>query len=55
MTMSILEPYYLNDYGPEDADNSEVVERINNDILGLMQNELDELSKGRIPILGKVF
>ena len=55
MTMSILEPYYLNDYGPEDADNPEVVERINNDILSLMQNELDELSKGRILILGKIF
>jgi 1-acyl-sn-glycerol-3-phosphate acyltransferase len=55
MTMSILEPYSINEYSPEDAENPEIVKHINDDLLRIMQKELDKLSKGRIPILGKLF
>ena len=54
MTMSILKPYYLTDYTPEDAENPEVVKFINDDLLRIMQSELDELSEGRIPVIGKL-
>jgi 1-acyl-sn-glycerol-3-phosphate acyltransferase len=54
MTISILEPYYINNYKPEDADDPEIVKSINDDLLGLMQRELDRLSEGRIPIIGKL-
>ena len=54
MTMSILKPIYLTDYTPEDSENSDVIEYINQEVLSVMQAELDELSQGRIPILGKL-
>ncbi len=54
MTMSVLEPYSVNNYKPEDAENPEVVQHINREVLQLMQSELDKLSKGRIPIIGKL-
>lgn len=55
MSMSILKPYYVNEYSAADADNPEVIQRINEDILRLMQAELDKLAQGRVPILGKLF
>lgn len=55
MTMSILKPYSVNNYSPDDADNPEIVRRINDDLLAIMQKELDALSKGRIPIIGKLW
>jgi 1-acyl-sn-glycerol-3-phosphate acyltransferase len=54
MTMSILKPYSVDDYTAEDADDPEIVDHINKDILRLMQDELDDLSEGRIPIIGKL-
>lgn len=54
MTMSILEPYRLDEYGPRDANDPEVVKHINDDLLLRMQNELDSLAKGRVPIIGKI-
>lgn len=54
ITMSVLEPYSLHNYKPEDAENPEIVKHINDDLLRLMQAELDELADGRVPILGKV-
>lgn len=54
MSMSVLKPIFLTDYSPADADNPEVVELINRQVIGVMQSELDELSQGRIPILGKM-
>ena len=54
MTMSILPSYSVANYKPSDAENPEIVRRINDDLLSIMQKELDELSKGRIPILGKL-
>ena len=54
MTMSILPSYSVENYKPSDAENPEIVRRINDDLLSIMQKELDELSKGRIPILGKL-
>jgi 1-acyl-sn-glycerol-3-phosphate acyltransferase len=53
MTMSILKPYHINEYKPEDAADRDIVKHINDDLLRLMQAELDRLSEGRIPILGK--
>lgn len=55
MTISVLEPFYLNHYQPSDAENPEIVKNINDDVMYVMQKELDRLSKGRIPILGKIF
>ncbi len=55
ITMSIMEPYYVSEYKPEDAEDREIVKYINDDLLRLMQDELDELSKGRIPVIGKLF
>ncbi len=54
ITMSVLKPHYLTDYTPEDAENPEVVQSINQQVLASMQAELDELSHGRIPLLGKL-
>lgn len=55
ITLSILEPYHITEFGPEDSENLEVLQKINADLLQLMQNELDKLSHGRVPILGKLF
>lgn len=54
ITMSILKPFYLTDYQPEDAENPEVLQQINSDLLRIMQREMDRLAKGRIPIIGKL-
>ena len=54
MTMSILEPIYLDKYKPSDAEDPVIVQRINEEVLYVMQKELDKLSKWRIPIIGKI-
>jgi hypothetical protein len=54
VTMSILPPFSVEEYVPEDADDPIIVERINQELLWLMQQELDWLAKGRIPIIGKL-
>ncbi len=54
VSLSILKPYYVNDYSPEDADNPEIVQHINQDLIRTMQEELDKMSQGRIPIIGKL-
>lgn len=54
ITISILPPYSLKGYKPEDADNEEIVNKINADIVAKMQKEMDRLSEGRIPIIGKL-
>ena len=54
MTMSILEPIFLDQYDPSDADDPVIVRQINEEVLYVMQKELDQLSKWRIPILGKI-
>lgn len=52
ITISVLPPYYLNQYKAEDADNPEVVQKINEQIIVLMQEEMDKLANGRIPVIG---
>ncbi|MCG3165089.1 MAG: hypothetical protein POELPBGB_00850 [Bacteroidia bacterium] len=52
ITISVLPHYPVNEYKPEDADNAEVVQKINADIIKMMQAEMDRLAKGRIPIVG---
>ncbi len=52
ITISVLPPYYLNHYKNEDADDPEIVSKVNSEIIGLMQEEMDRLAKGRIPIIG---
>lgn len=54
MTMSILKPYYVDKYRSDDAEDPSVVHHINQEILTLMQDELNRLSDGRIPIIGKL-
>ncbi|MCB9204225.1 MAG: 1-acyl-sn-glycerol-3-phosphate acyltransferase [Flavobacteriales bacterium] len=53
MTMSILKPYSISNYKPEDAGDPEIVKHINDDLLRTMQDELDRLAEGRLPIIGK--
>ena len=55
ITMTILEPFYLQDYHPTDAENPEVVRTVNEEVLYRMQKELDQQAKGRIPVIGKLF
>lgn len=52
ITISILPPYHVNQYRAADAENPEIVEKINAEILEMMQAEMDRLAKGRIPIIG---
>lgn len=54
MSMSVLEPIYLEQYSPSDAEDPDVVRKINEDVLFVMQQELDKLSKWRVPIIGKL-
>jgi 1-acyl-sn-glycerol-3-phosphate acyltransferase len=55
ISMSVLEPFFVNQYSPSDAEDPDIVNRINEEILYLMQKELDRLSKWRIPVVGKLF
>ena len=55
MTISVLKPIYLTEFSVEDAENPFMVEQINEEVLRVMQAELDKLSKGRVPLLGKIF
>ncbi|MFC2176733.1 1-acyl-sn-glycerol-3-phosphate acyltransferase [Bacteroidota bacterium] len=54
VTLSVLKPYYVDQFDPEDADDPAVVQHINQEIIALMQDEMDKLAKGRIPIIGKL-
>lgn len=54
ITISILPPIYLDNYLPHDAENEHVLKAINSKVVSLMQEELDRLAKGRIPIIGKL-
>ncbi|MBI1286486.1 MAG: hypothetical protein GC178_02805 [Flavobacteriales bacterium] len=54
MTMSILKPIYLNDYKPSQVDDPKVIQEVNALVISTMQRELDRLSEGRIPIIGKL-
>jgi len=54
ITLSILPPVSLKDYSIEDADNPEVLEKINHEIVAKMQEEMNRLNEGRIPIIGKI-
>lgn len=54
VTLSVLPPFSLEEYSAEDADNPEVLKQINDKIVALMQEEMDQLAKGRIPVLGKI-
>lgn len=52
ITISVLPPYSLKKYKAADAENPEIIEKINADILSMMQEEMDRLTKNRIPIIG---
>lgn len=52
ITISVLPPYYLDNYKREDAENPEIVQKINDDIIAMMQTEMNRLAKGRIPVIG---
>ncbi len=54
ITISVLPPYSTEKYSPEDADNRDTLLKINSEITTLMQNEMDKLIKGRIPVIGKL-
>jgi len=55
VTLSVLPPYDVSAYSPKDAENDEVVKKINQEIIEMMQKEMDRLAEGRIPIIGKLF
>lgn len=50
--MSILPPVSVAEFDAKDADDPKVVYALNDKIIAMMQEELDRLAKGRIPILG---
>jgi 1-acyl-sn-glycerol-3-phosphate acyltransferase len=52
ISITVLPPYYLNQYTEADAENPELIQKINEEIIALMQVEMDKLSKGRIPVVG---
>lgn len=52
ITISVLPPYSVDKYTPEDAENPDIVQKINLEIIIMMQEEMNRLAKGRIPIVG---
>lgn len=50
--LSILPPVSVSEFKPEDADDPSVVYELNNKVIAMMQEELDRLAKGRIPVIG---
>lgn len=54
ITISILPPISVEGYLPKDAENPKIVKKLNTKVVSLMQEELDRLAKGRIPIIGKL-
>ncbi len=52
ITISVLPPYSVDQYDSEDADNPDIVQKINLEIIIMMQEEMNKLAKGRIPIVG---
>lgn len=55
ITISVLPPIKMDTYLPHDADNPHVVQMLNEKIMRLMQEEMNKLAKGRIPVIGKLF
>lgn len=55
ITISILPPISVENYLPTDADNPHVVKMLNEKVVRLMQEEMNRLAKGRIPVIGKLF
>jgi 1-acyl-sn-glycerol-3-phosphate acyltransferase len=54
ITMSVLPPISTASYSPEDAEDPEILAKLNTEIVTLMQKELSRMAKGRIPIIGKL-
>lgn len=54
VTISVLPPIHLDEYTEEDLDNPDILEEINDKIVGAMQAEMDKHVKDRIPIIGKI-
>lgn len=54
VSMSVLEPIRLDDYQPSDAEDPVIVREINCQVMDAMQNEMDRMAEGRIPIIGKL-
>jgi 1-acyl-sn-glycerol-3-phosphate acyltransferase len=52
ITISVLPPYFVDEYTPDDAENPDIVQKINLEIIIRMQEEMNRLAKGRIPIVG---
>lgn len=55
ITISVLPPISVENYLPHDAENPHLVKKLNEKVIRLMQEEMNRLAKGRIPIVGKVF
>lgn len=54
ITLSVLPPVDLSEYLPQDAENEHLLKQLNAKIVSLMQEELDKLAKGRVPVIGKL-
>ena len=54
ITISVLPPIYLDSYSADDAEDKAVLEEISKKVIAVMQKEMDQLAKGRIPVLGKI-
>lgn len=54
ITISVLPPIPVDKYLPHDADNPQIVQQLNNKVVRLMQEEMNKLAKGRIPVIGKL-
>lgn len=55
ITVSVLPPFTKTlDVKKEDARNPEVLAKLNEELLGLMQTEMDHLAEDRLPWVGKV-
>lgn len=52
VTMSVLKPFSVSHFEPEDANNPDIVRHINEDVVDYMQTELTRLAKNRIPFIG---
>jgi 1-acyl-sn-glycerol-3-phosphate acyltransferase len=55
ITFSVLRPFDTTDFSPDDARNERLVSAIDAEIRARMQAEMDRLSKGRIPVIGRLF
>jgi hypothetical protein len=55
ITFSVLRPFDTTDFTPDDARNERLITAIDAEIRARMQAEMNRLSKGRIPVIGKLF